>query len=230
MNLGAPTVHTQPRKIHRIGRVPDPWAWSPWQYGPFTGRWDDPLETYRVIYTGASRYACLLEVLAGFRPDPALIVLHSELDESAGEGHHQDLPPGVVPRDWVSRRAAGSATLAGSHIAIGTAATLSWLRPRIARLLNRHGLDDIDGGTVRQSARGFTRDLSRWLHEHTDPILDGVEFDSRHGNRLVLWATFERASDGESSRHLVDRGHEPLSANDPALRRALERHHLTIAG
>ena len=33
------------RVVYRVGYIPEPWAWTPWQYatdGRFTGRWDDP--------------------------------------------------------------------------------------------------------------------------------------------------------------------------------------------
>jgi hypothetical protein len=36
----------------------------PRQYAPFTGRYDDRNEQFRVNYAGESKLACLLEVLA----------------------------------------------------------------------------------------------------------------------------------------------------------------------
>jgi hypothetical protein len=60
----------------RIGFAPEPFAWTPWEYaeaGRFDGRWDDPEGTYRTLYLGDSLLGVLLEVLARFRPDTALV-------------------------------------------------------------------------------------------------------------------------------------------------------------
>src|SRR5664279_1996153 len=43
------------RVVWRVGYVPEPWAWTPWQYatdGRFTGRWDDPDGVWRTLYVG----------------------------------------------------------------------------------------------------------------------------------------------------------------------------------
>ncbi|MFB6612569.1 RES domain-containing protein, partial [Agromyces sp. NPDC056379] len=59
-------------KLFRISHPGDAWDWVDWQW---TGaeRFDDPEAEYRVLYTGKTLRACLLEVLAHFRPDPALV-------------------------------------------------------------------------------------------------------------------------------------------------------------
>ena len=40
--------------VRRIGRLPDPWAWPPWEAqhsdNTFGNRWDDPEGVYRVVY------------------------------------------------------------------------------------------------------------------------------------------------------------------------------------
>ena len=46
--------------VYRVGHEPDPWAWTPWEYGPFTGRWDDPEDLYRVLYAASSPLGCFL--------------------------------------------------------------------------------------------------------------------------------------------------------------------------
>ncbi len=211
--------------------MPDPWQWTPCQFGPFPGRWDDPHSIYRVLYTGASRYACLLEVLAVFRPDPALIAADEGLDADDRDHDHPGQPLGRVPADWLPTRAVGEATLSGRYVAVGEDDTLAWLRPQVVSLLVAHGLADLDGSTIRlTSPRPFTQDLSRWLYEHsedTDPV-DGIEYESRHGNRLLLWATFEHPDDGTSSHHLRSQRHAPLTHDDPDLIRAMERHGLIL--
>ena len=71
---GGLAVTVNPGVVWRVGYRPKPWAWTPWQYvgdtGRFTGRWDDPLGSFLTLYAGRDLLACLLEVLAGFRPDP----------------------------------------------------------------------------------------------------------------------------------------------------------------
>lgn len=77
----------------RVGHRPDPWAWALWKYavrGRFGGRWDDPDGTFRTVYAGESLLACLLEVLACFRPDTAL---SAELDAIEDNGSAKDPTP-----------------------------------------------------------------------------------------------------------------------------------------
>ena len=51
--------------VYRVGYAPQPWAWVPWRFAPFTGRWDDPLPSgYRVIYAATTPYSCYVEVLS----------------------------------------------------------------------------------------------------------------------------------------------------------------------
>ena len=75
------------RAVFRVGRAPRPWSFTPWRYaekGVFQGRWDDPEGEYRILYVSASAFGALVEVLADFRPDPALIAALEGL--AAGRG------------------------------------------------------------------------------------------------------------------------------------------------
>jgi hypothetical protein len=64
-------------ELYRLGRMPDPWAWPDWAYagedGTFGNRYDDPLSEYRALYASSQRLGTLIETLARFRPDPAII-------------------------------------------------------------------------------------------------------------------------------------------------------------
>jgi len=46
-------------RVKRIGRMPDPWAWPPWEAqhsdNTFGNRWDDPEGVYRVVYVQPTR-------------------------------------------------------------------------------------------------------------------------------------------------------------------------------
>lgn len=225
-----PGTHALDARIYRVARRPDPWTWVPWQYAPFGGRWDDPLGLYRVLYAGASRFACSVEALAEFRPDPTLLALYGALNEYAADDDFGALPPGLVPARWTEDRFVGSARARGRMIAIGDAETLAWLRPHVAGLLTEHRMPDLDGAAIRSASRAFTQHLSRWLYSTIvdDGPIDGIEFESRHGNRLVLWAVFERAADESSSRLLTDHSSEPINRTDPDLERALALHGLRL--
>ena len=56
--------------LHRLGRMPDPWAWPDWSYagpdGTFGNRYDDPEASYRVLYASSQRIGAFLETLARF--------------------------------------------------------------------------------------------------------------------------------------------------------------------
>lgn len=203
----------------------------PWQYAPFGGRWDDPSGLYRVLYAGASRFACFVEALAGFRPDPRILALYSDLEPCGADDGFDALPPGLVPAQWFEDRVIGSARGRGRMLTVGEPEALAWLRPRIAGLLIEHRMPDLDGAVIRSADREFTQALSQWLYSVADDAgpLDGIEFESRHGNRLILWALFERAADGTSSHLLTERSVQPIDGADPDLERALSLHGLCVA-
>ena len=87
---------TTPRgPLFRLAHRPDPWAWPPWTYCRRANRWDDPTDTYRVLYASTERRATFLETLARFRPDPVVVAGLAEIsgnDEGA-------LPSGAVVRE-----------------------------------------------------------------------------------------------------------------------------------
>lgn len=61
------TVASPRGVLYRLGRLPDPLAWPPWEYVG-SGRFDDPDRAFRVLYTTAQRRASIVETLAPFRP------------------------------------------------------------------------------------------------------------------------------------------------------------------
>ncbi len=68
--------------------------------------------------------------------------------------------------------------------------------------------------------------IASWLHGVTDVDdvpLDGIEFASRHGDDLTLWAIFERSRDGDVSAILAPRfDNAGLGTGDADLNRAME--------
>jgi len=182
-------------EVFRVGYQPDPWKWTPREYAPFTGRWDDPLQQYRALYVGTSAFACYVEVLAPFRPDPAVVAEMAGITDDPFTPQYPTLPAGVVPASWCSPRLLGRAQLSGKYVDIQHADSIAHLRPVfIARAL-AEGLVDFDGAVIRASERRpLTEAISRHLYSSVDPAVDGIAFDSRHGN---AWGSMRSSSGRE---------------------------------
>lgn len=108
--------------VWRVGFKPDPWAWSGWEWaaadGRFHGRWDDRQGNFRTIYAASSLLACLVELLADFRPDPTLALELDDIVEDAKDAEgYPTAPAGEVPYSWLEPRSAASATLTGRFCA-----------------------------------------------------------------------------------------------------------------
>ncbi|WP_420180102.1 RES domain-containing protein [Paenarthrobacter sp. TA1.8] len=193
-----PAIIPASETVWRIGFLPEPWAWSGWEWaadGRFPGRWDDVHGNFRTVYAGSSLKACLLEVLAGFRPDPRLA---SELDAIVEDDEDQVLypsvPPGEVPREWLEARAATRAELSGHYCAVTASQTVAALYPQFIAVALSLGLADFDAAALKDAKpRKLTQAIAAWLYERT--TVDGVTFASRHGDDLRLWAVFERPED-----------------------------------
>lgn len=214
----------------RVGHRPDPWAWALWKYavrGRFGGRWDDPDGTFRTVYAGESLLACLLEVLACFRPDTAL---SAELDAIEDNGSAKDPtpppPPGVVPRSWALRRCVATAQMTGQFCAVSHSKSISAPRASFLADARELGLEDFDAAALRDSRpRGLTQRVAARLWQTTD--LDGVRYSSRHGDDHMLWAVFERHADGEIAQCLTKRSTGDLTPDDRSLIEAFKIHHLS---
>jgi len=218
--------------VYRVGHEPDPWAWTPWEYGPFTGRWDDPEDLYRVLYAASSPLGCFLEVLAVFRPDPVLAEELAAIEGGPDDDDFPTVPPGKVDRAWLERRRVGTATLEGRFVDVGHSHTIAELRPRFLQQAIDAALPDFDAAAIRTAApRALTQAISRFLYGASlddGDVPDGVEFGSRHGDDQQLWAIFERDADiGSPSSHLLGATTSAMIAPDePDLREAMALHHL----
>ena len=222
------------RHVHRVGFEPDPWAWTPWQYaehGRFSGRWDDPDGVWRSIYVGESRLACYLEVLAFARPDLQLQDELAGIDEDPeDEVSHPSLAAGLLPESWRWPRRVGSARLTGWYALPGDKESLPTVRARFLALAIRVRLSDVDAGAIRLAEpREFTQAIAAWLYDQTAPDdtpLAGVQFTSRHGDGLALWAVLERPGDDEVSALLQEPQSEPVVQDDRQLQEAMRIHRL----
>lgn len=209
----------------RVGHKPDAWDWTPWRYangGHFEGRWDAPDGTFRTLYAGDSLLACLLEILACFRPDPEL---EAALDSIDGDDTGSRHPAGSIPRSWLDNRCAAKAQLVGRFCAVTHSTTIAALRPRFLPQAIALGLDDFDAAALRDSRpRSLTQQVAAHLFAST--AVDGIEFASRHGDDHRLWAIFERTSDAAPALCLRNRTHFELTGDHPAIAQAFATHRL----
>lgn len=214
--------------IHRIGRVPDPWAWSDWAYagedGTFGNRWDDPAGEYRVLYASSEPLGAYLETLARFRPDPLVVAAIADIDEDPG---FPTLTTGLVPAGWCTGRRIGAARHAGPFADVGNSDSIAHLRSALLPRIVHHGLDDLDAGDLRRRApRRFTQEVSRYVFEHgraaDETPLTGIRYASRLGDELANWAIFEGSEPHAQTS-------APIKADDPNLLRALGMYGLELS-
>lgn len=181
-----------PGPVRRIGRLPDPWAWPPWEAqhsdNTFGNRWDDPEGMYRVVYACSQLEGAYIEVLSRFRPDPAVLAELAEID-----GPNDEYQVGIVPATWLETRAIGQATLTGVYADVGHARSLTHLRTVMAGRLIHHGILDLDAAAIRLGApRRFTQEISNYIYKlsvpDATPRFAGIEYESRFGDNYQNWA------------------------------------------
>lgn len=212
--------------VWRVGFKPEPWAWSGWEWagsdGRFDGRWDDSQGNFRTVYAGSTLLACLIEVLAGFRPDPTLAVgMDNIVEDDEDAAIRPTVLAGEISYSWLEPRSAASASITGRFCAVTAAESIAALRDQFVALAHLLGLHDFDAAALKDArARALTQSVATHLHAATD--LDGVTFASRHGDDLALWAVFERAGDPSISHTLDAIEHHSLSPENPDLQMALD--------
>lgn len=178
---------------------------------------------YRTVYAGESLFACLVELLAPFRPDSEIVDAMSQISADPDDvADHPTVMAGTVDvDDWVRNRIAGSARLRVHFCVVTAAGTIASLRPRFhATAVSVYGLHDFDAAALKDARpRELTQAVSQflWGSRTTDgeDFCDGIEFLSRHGDDLVLWALFERSEDGQVSPHLSALEPHELSRESP---------------
>lgn len=173
--------------LYRIGRRPDPLAWPPWEYVG-SGRFDDPVGEFRVLYATAQRRTAFLETLAQFRP--SLDVLAAL---QAVENTNEPMPTPRVPADWYRARAVGrlSLTVRQRWLELRPFETRETLRREMAQTLLDLGLEDLDLSGVVGSKRQLTQAIARWAYDHE---YAGLVYSSRFDAALTCWAIFEGAA------------------------------------
>lgn len=217
-----PVVASTPHGgVWRVGFGPHPWAWSGWEWasnGRFNGRWDDRDGNFRTVYAGSTLKACLMEVLARFRPDPVVSADLNDIDVASEDAIlYPSAQPGRVPYSWCETRLIGRATLAGQYCDVTDSQTIAALRPRFLAVARELGLTDFDGAAVRIAwPRLLTQSIATDLYTSTE--LNGVRFNSRLGDDLELWAIFEKPGDPAISPVLTNRELMTVSPELPDVR------------
>lgn len=196
----------------------------------FHGRWDSIDAKYRTMYTGDSLLACLIELLAPFRPDP---VTESEIaqvqEDPEDRGSYPTQPMGLLPIDeWLLKRQAGTARMSGTFCVVTSSRTVAPLAPTFRGVARVFGLDDFDTAALKSARpRELTQQVSQHLWEAGSvsggDLCDGIEFASRHGDDLKLWAIFERPQDGDTSLRLTQITPRHLTRDTPELLEACDR-------
>lgn len=172
---------------------------------------------------------CFLELLARFRPSSTLL---AELDQIADDdgsiGDHLEAPDGTVGYSWLDDRQYSSADQSGQYCFITHSRSIAALTSCYP--FDLHGLasDDVDAALLKDARdRVLTRSIASWLynlHDDEGAVVDGVRFNSRHGDEIRVWAVFERADDPVRSP-LIQPSSEPTSVHPdlPALKEAFAR-------
>ena len=221
------------QRVWRVGFLPQPWEWSDWRWagpdGRFNGRWD-PLDhgLYRTIYAAGSLLACLVELLAPHRPDPYLVAEIDDIEEDDSDADQfPSARPGELDLDqWLVNRVAGSARLTGRYVDITASETVARLHPLFKGKALAYNLKDFDAAALKNAEnRLLTQEVSQYLWTRKNPdgsdFCDGIQFRSRHGDDLLLWAVYERDTDGQTSAHITNIELADLISNTPELRAAL---------
>lgn len=182
-------------KVYRVGWLPTPWAWSSWEWatdGRFSGRWDDPEGNFRTVYAGSTLLGCLLEVLACFRADPRLVLDLAEIvEEDEDKVLRPSLAPGIVPLEWLDGRTAATAQLSGTFCGVTTTESIAALYPQFIGMALGMRLRDFDAAALKDAKpRALTQAIAS--HIYASNQFHGVEFSSRLGDDLKMWALFEQ--------------------------------------
>jgi hypothetical protein len=190
--------------LYRLGLLPDPLAWPPWEYVG-TGRFDDPRREFRVLYAASRRRTVFVESLARFRHDPRVLASARQIAHSG-----EPLPVQLVPTRWRVARGIIQLTLRPGQrwLDLRAPATREQLRHELAPRLLDLSLPDLDLSSVVGPSRLLTQTIARWAY---DRGAAGLVYHSRFDATLTCWAIFERATFAPLGRS------DPLRAEDPDL-------------
>lgn len=206
--------------------APPDWAYA-LEDGTFSNRFDDPSadegtaeeDRYRVVYCATERAEAFGETIARFRPSVRLLAGLEEIEDE--EPLDPELAGGVVPHEWRLGRRVGSTRLAPDLLFANASApeTMRVLRGKLAALVEKLGLEDLDLSTVTGPHRRLTQKAARYVYDLEDasgrPAFAGIRYVSRLNPSWDLWAVFH-----DRMHHEPSEVAEPIRADDPGLAQA----------
>lgn len=191
--------------LYRVGRHPDPVAWTP--IG--ADRFDDPRKQCRVLYAAESVLPAFLDSLAPFRQsvDELLPLLHAMPASHNRTAAH--IPGNRVPLNWHLRRMIGVVRIYPGQrwLDFRATETHTCLTRVFADELNQLGYDVLDARVAVGLDRPFTQMVSRWTYEQG---YRGIRYTSRIDTRYTCTAIFEGAG-------FINEGATPTLRDNPAL-------------
>jgi hypothetical protein len=174
-----PPIHP----LYRVGRKAGPLTLPPLSVVGGQ-RFDDPLGTFRVLYTAERQLGCFVETLAPLRPSLTDI---AALSLAAGATIR---PATHVPPAWRSaRRIARLSVRPGLRWPdLRASETCELLRAELADVVLHLGMTDVDVGGARGPSRALTQRVARWAFQSG---FAGIAYRSRFADDLDSWAIFE---------------------------------------
>lgn len=219
--------------LWRVGRYPDPLAWTDWSFVG-SGRFDDPLGRFRTLYLAEQRLTCFLETLARFRPSVqalAAVAAMNDGDEGddtpaivramAGGG-----PPtlGRIAADWLATRRIGwLEPIAGLRaLDLRAIETREALRVELAPFLAAHGYQDFDMAHALSQDRRLTQHVARWVYDRN---YRAIVYPSRFGAQYDCWVVFGGSTPAEPPP-FTPLGTARIQPDDPDLLQAVRTFNL----
>lgn len=141
----------------------------------------------------------------------------ADIDEADEDAENfPTIRPGQVDPSWLEPRCVARAALYGTYCRVTASESIAELYPVFIATTLGEGHDDFDAALLKDSgARKITRAVA--AHLYLQPGIDGVEFTSRHGDEVRMWAVFEQPHDPPISGHLTKLGEFSLEPDHPEL-------------
>jgi len=146
------------------------------------------------------------------------MTLYAELAQIDGED--DQVSPGVIDADWLTRRRIGTATIIGTCADVGHSVWIAAFRRELASEILASGFTDFDAHAFYKSApRKLTQHISRMVYDNK---LDGIRYLSKHGLEAECWALFEL-------RIIIRDAQEfAIAPDDPELKSVMTAYDLTF--
>lgn len=186
-----------------------------------------------MLYAATTRAAAFVEVLQDFRKIAKPLSVGAaqrlaQIEQDTDDIPRVDakrVPTGVVPMSHLRKLCIGDLTVESSHFAdIEHVSSVQFVRLPLLGEARRHGLGDVNLGSILSNVRAFTQALSAWLYfDFRDRPLGGVRYGSTLGRPYENWAVFETVGLAMTAPRATISGGDSswVHQDDPDLRTAL---------